>query len=60
MNKLLNNCEIMLKGPHSAVPSISMTQGRGSFTMKFDRYEEAPMDVQQKVIEMRKRESEKE
>jgi len=38
----------------------SMTQGRGSFTMKFDRYEEAPMDVQQKVIEMRKRESEKE
>jgi len=34
----------------------SMTQGRGSFTMAFDRYEEAPNDVQQKVIEARKKE----
>jgi len=37
----------------------SMTQGRGSFTMAFDRYEEAPADVQQKVIEARKKELEK-
>jgi len=29
----------------------SMTQGRGSFTCKFIRYEEAPANVQQKVIE---------
>ena len=29
----------------------SMTQGRGSFTLKFVRYEEAPGNVQQKVIE---------
>ena len=29
----------------------SMTQGRGSFTCKFIRYEEAPVNVQQKVIE---------
>ena len=29
----------------------SMTQGRGSFTCKFIRYEEAPGNVQQKVIE---------
>ncbi len=29
----------------------SMTQGRGSFVMKFDRYEEAPGNIQQKVIE---------
>ena len=29
----------------------SMTQGRGSFTCKFVRYEEAPGNVQQKVIE---------
>ena len=29
----------------------SMTQGRGSFTCKFLRYEEAPGNVQQKVIE---------
>jgi elongation factor G len=35
----------------------SMTQARGSFTMKFDRYEEAPHDVQQKVIEARKKEA---
>ena len=29
----------------------SMTQGRGSFSLKFVRYEEAPGNVQQKVIE---------
>ena len=29
----------------------SMTQGRGSFSLKFVRYEEAPANVQQKVIE---------
>ena len=29
----------------------SMTQGRGYFTCEFVRYEEAPMNVQQKVIE---------
>jgi elongation factor G len=36
----------------------SMTQGRGSFTMAFDRYEEAPSDIQVKVIEARKKELE--
>ena len=30
---------------------LSMTQGAGSFTCKFTRYEEAPGNVQQKVIE---------
>ena len=34
----------------------SMTQGRGEFTMSFNRYEEAPPDVAQKVIESRKKE----
>ncbi|MCL2401837.1 MAG: elongation factor G [Oscillospiraceae bacterium] len=29
----------------------SMTQGRGAFTLRFERYEEAPAPVQQKVIE---------
>ncbi len=38
----------------------SMTQGRGSFTYKFERYDEAPNDVQNKVIEARKKELEKE
>ena len=28
----------------------SMTQGRGSFVLKFERYEEAPANIQQKVI----------
>jgi len=37
----------------------SMTQGRGEFTMSFERYEEAPMDVQARVIEARKKEAEK-
>ena len=36
----------------------SMTQGRGKFIMNFERYEEAPGDVQTKVIEARKRELE--
>ncbi len=34
----------------------SITQGRGMFTLKFERYDEAPNDVQQKVIEARKKE----
>jgi len=29
----------------------SITQGRGSFVLKFERYEDAPPNVQQKVIE---------
>lgn len=28
----------------------SLTQGRGTYTMKFDRYEEVPHDVQEKII----------
>ncbi len=28
----------------------SMTQGRGSFTSEFERYEEAPMNIREKVI----------
>ncbi len=34
-----------------AIDLRSMTQGRGSFVLKFDRYEEAPGNIQQKVIE---------
>ncbi len=29
----------------------SMTQGRGSFSLKFERYEEAPVNVQEKIVE---------
>lgn len=34
-----------------AIDLRSMTQGRGSFVFKFERYEEAPGNIQQKVIE---------
>ena len=34
----------------------SVTQGRGSFTLEFERYEEAPPAVAQKVIEEAKKE----
>ena len=36
----------------------SMTQGRGSYELEFDRYEAAPHDVAQKVIDARKSEKE--
>ena len=35
-----------------------VTQGRGSFTFEFERYEEAPQNVAQKVIEEAKAEAE--
>ncbi len=38
----------------------SMTQGRGSFVMNFERYEEATNDVQQKVIDAYKKSKEQE
>ena len=34
-----------------AIDLRSMTQGRGSFTLEFSRYSEAPAAVQQKIIE---------
>ncbi|MDR0862443.1 MAG: elongation factor G [Oscillospiraceae bacterium] len=34
-----------------AIDLRSMTQGRGSFTLRFERYEEAPAMVQAKIIE---------
>lgn len=38
----------------------SMTQARGSFTMTFERYEEVPANVAQKIIESAKHEDEDE
>ncbi len=38
----------------------SMTQARGSFSMKFERYEEVPANVAQKIIESAKHEDEEE
>lgn len=34
-----------------AIDLRSMTQGRGTFTLRFERYEEAPANVQAKIIE---------
>jgi elongation factor G len=34
-----------------AIDLRSMSQGRGSFTFVFERYEETPAAVQQKIIE---------
>jgi elongation factor G len=36
----------------------SVTQGRGSFTLEFARYEEAPQPIVQKVIEEAKNKAE--
>ena len=36
----------------------SMTQGRGSFTMKFERYEEVPAMYADKIIEEAKKRKE--
>ena len=38
----------------------SMTQARGSFTMKFERYEEVPADVAKKIIESAKKDEDEE
>ena len=43
-----------------AIDLRSMTQGRGSFTLSFQRYEETPMNIQQKVIEETKQLQEEE
>jgi elongation factor G len=43
-----------------AIDLRSMTQGRGSFTVRFERYEEAPAPVQVKIIEEAKLLAEKE
>ena len=34
-----------------AIDLRSMTQGRGSFTIKFERYQETPAPIQEKIIE---------
>ena len=41
-----------------AIGLRAMTQGRGSFTMKFDKYEEVPAQLAQKIIEAHKAEEE--
>lgn len=63
MEKTGNKQTISAEAPMAEIQKYatdlrSMTQGRGVFTMAFDRYEEAPNEVQAKVIEARKKELE--
>ncbi|MDR0272548.1 MAG: elongation factor G [Clostridiales bacterium] len=63
MDKVGKKQVINAEAPHSemlkyAIDLRSMTQGRGSFAMEFERYDEAPADVQQKVVAARKLELE--
>jgi len=32
-----------------------LTEGRGTFTMEFDRYEEVPLSISQEIIEGKRR-----
>jgi elongation factor G len=41
-----------------AIALLAMTQGRGSFTFAFTRYDEVPSNIAQKVIEAAKAEAE--
>ena len=43
-----------------AIDLRSMTHGRGSFTFNFERYEEAPPIIQNKVVEEAKASAEEE
>ncbi|NLH00267.1 MAG: hypothetical protein GX491_23170, partial [Chloroflexi bacterium] len=38
----------------------SMTQGRGSFTSNFERYDEVPGNIAQKIIEKAKKDEDEE
>ena len=63
MDKVGKKQVINAEAPHSEMLKYpidlrSMTQGRGSFTMEFERYDEAPSDVQEKVKAARKLELE--
>jgi elongation factor G len=55
-----NNNVIEAQAPYAellryAIDLRSMTQGRGSFVMKFDRYEEVPRHINEEIISARER-----
>ena len=61
MNPIKGKQEIIAEVPQSEMYGYStdlrsMTQSRGLFTQKFERYDEAPSDVQEKVIEAKSNE----
>ena len=56
MNPIKDKLEVVAEVPMSemygyATDLRSMTGGRGDFSIKFERYEQAPSDVQKKVMD---------
>jgi len=56
MNQVDGMQQLVAEAPHAemfkyATDLRSMTQARGSFIMSFERYEEVPANVAQKIIE---------
>ncbi len=65
MNQVDGMQQLVAEAPHAemfkyATDLRSMTQSRGSFTMKFERYEEVPANVAQKIIENAKKDDDEE
>ena len=65
MNKVEDGQQLIAEAPMSelfkyATDLRSMTQARGSFTTSFERYEEVPANVAQKIIESSKRDDDEE
>ncbi len=65
MEKFKNKQKISAEVPMSEmfkypIDLRSMTQSRGYFTMEFIRYEEVPKEIQDKIVEKRKKEKEAE
>ncbi|MDP2891775.1 MAG: elongation factor G [Bacillota bacterium] len=65
MNPAENGQQVVAEVPQAemfkyATDLRSMTQARGSFKMKFDRYEEVPGNISAKVVEQAKREQKEE
>jgi len=63
MGKAGNKQVIQAEAPMAEILKYSidlraMTQGRGTYTMTFERYDETPNEIAQKVIEYRKKEVE--
>ena len=65
MNKVEDGQQLVAEAPMSelfkyATDLRSMTQARGSFTTTFERYEEVPANVAQKIIESAKKDDDEE
>ena len=65
MNKVEDGQQLVAEAPMSelfkyATDLRSMTQARGSFTTAFERYEEVPANVAQKIIESAKKDEDEE